>query len=82
MKRFNKIFSIGIAVSSVLLCGCSRKEEVIDRTESNLLYSELKAAIALYTDSIAAASDSASIAATSERFEDKLTKINFKYLDR
>lgn len=65
--------------SLILFIGCANKDETVDRTDSNALYQDIKKMITLYTDSIAKAADSTSIAGIIERFEENLTKTNFKY---
>lgn len=68
-----------VIVAAGLLAGCSAPGDNENEREAGDLFRESYALIKSYTDSLAKAPDSAAVASLSEHFENKITRLNFKY---
>lgn len=74
--RLKKILSTAICV--VTMCSCGNTHVKHDE-EARALYQESIDVCSVYTDSLEQAIDSATVMHLSERFENELTKINYRH---
>lgn len=72
-------FASAALVAAVLSAGCSSSGDKDGEREAGNLYQESYALVKSYTDSLSKAADSAAVARLSEHFEDRITRLNFKY---
>lgn len=64
---------------ALMAAGCIRGREENREREAESLFNDVRELVISYTDSMAAAKDSVSVAELSERFEERITKINMGY---
>lgn len=72
-------FAIWSFISLILFISCHKPQGNPLRSEAMELYSKSVRLLKVYTDSIANATDSASLLDLQERFTSALTTLNFKY---
>ena len=74
---------LAITGSLLLLCaaaqGCRNNNKGVDRSPARELYGRSLKLLRLYTDSTKASRDSATLLALAERFDKKLTNLNYEY---
>ncbi|MDE7160846.1 MAG: hypothetical protein K2O24_08410 [Muribaculaceae bacterium] len=63
----------------LLLCACAEQQQDSLQPEARELFRESAAHIRAYTDSMSRAKDSVSWATLDRRFEERITRLNFKY---
>ena len=75
--RFYFIFLI--IATTIFIVSCEKKVTQFHNEEARQLFEESASLISKYTDEIKIAPDSASVDSLNERFEKKITEINFHY---
>ena len=60
-------------------CGCTRTADNSDREEARALYEESLVLIDLYTDSVTAAKDSATLNGLMSRYREETDDLNFRH---
>lgn len=79
-KRFcSRLFSISLAWMLLVPMACKKTPVNIHRGDALDLYRKSVRMIKLYTDSLQAAPDSATLLNIEERFSDAMTDLNFDY---
>lgn len=63
----------------LVFTNCEPKRKSVDRSQATMMYNMLRQLVISYTDSLSTATDSVSIASITERYEELLTELIFKY---